>query len=128
MEFEPLVRRNEWDFRPEPGVFDRAPGSEWMPTAVTPAVVDLLRPHTRTPEACWFGFWCGYGRQLPEIIRNGPQFSVPARTYHLLTGTLDDAIGVADPFGWDDYFRAALWLPDDREWFLGSDTDLETTY
>ena len=127
MEFEPLARRAAWDSSPAPGVFDRPPSCEWLPTELVAPAVDVLRRHTATPDRCRYGCWVGHAG-LPDGWRSAPELTVPGRTYLLFTGSLDDAIGVENPTGWDGYWRPALWWPEDRAWFLGSDTDLPTTY
>jgi hypothetical protein len=127
MEFEPLTRRGTWDYRPVPGLFDRAPAADWLPTELVAPVVDVLRRHTSLPDRCGYGVWHGHA-DLPDSWRSAPELVLPGRTYYLFTGTLDDAIGVEDPSGDDRYRRPALWWPDDHAWFLGSDTDLPTTY
>jgi hypothetical protein len=60
-------------------------------------------------------------------LRSAPELVLPGRTYYLFTGDLDHAIGVDEPSGYDGHWRPALWWPEDRAWFLGSDTDLCTT-
>jgi hypothetical protein len=127
MEFEPLAKRVEWDYTAEPGLFEESPEIEWLPTELVEPVVDLLARHTATRDRCHYGFWHGYAG-FPESWRSAPELVLPGRRYYLFTGSLGDAIGVKDPQQHDGYWRPALWWPDDRAWFLGSDTDLPTTY
>ena len=91
MEFEPLARRAAWDSSPAPGVFDRPPSCEWLPTELVAPAVDVLRRHTATPDRCRYGFWVGHAG-LPDGWRSAPELTVPGRTYLLFTGSLDDAI------------------------------------
>jgi len=127
MEFEPLARRATWNYAPEPGLFDRPPPTDWLPTSVVHDALRVLRRHTATTEQCWFAFWHGYA-SLQQWIRDAPALRIPDRTYHLLGGTIDDASGVDDAAEEGGCRRAALWWPEDRRWFVGSDTDLMSTY
>jgi hypothetical protein len=127
MDFQSLTGRSIYDPSPAPGVFDESPGTEWLPTRLVAPVVDVLRRHTTTPDDCSYGFWHGYGG-WPDSWRTAPELVLPGRTYYLFTGDLDDAIGVEDGWGYDRCWRPALWWPQDHAWFLGSDTDLCTTY
>jgi 8-oxo-dGTP pyrophosphatase MutT (NUDIX family) len=127
MEFEPLARRHWWDYSAEPGLFDHAPFQEWLPTELLAPVTEILRRHTSTPDRCAFGIWYGHG-DLPDDVRAVATFSVPERTYHLFTGALEDALGIPAPWRRCGHLRPALWWPEDRAWFVGSDTDLDSTY
>jgi hypothetical protein len=127
MELEHLTRRRLYDSSPAPGVFDELPGTDWLPARLVAPVVAVLGRHTTTPADCVYAFWHGYGG-FPERLRSAPELVLPGRTYYLCSGGLDDAIGVEDRFAHGGYWRAALWWPEDRAWFLGSDTDLRTTF
>jgi len=127
MEFEHLTRRPLYDSSPAPGVFDESPGTDWLPTRLVAPIVAVLRRHTTTPADCVYGFWHGYGG-FPERLRSAPELVLPGRTYYLFSGDLDDAVGVEDRLAHGGRWRPALWWPEDRAWFLRSDTDLRTTF
>ncbi len=56
-----------------------------------------------------------------------PRLSLPHRTYFLMVGSLGSATRIAHPGGHGRQ-PPDLWWPDDRAWFIGSDTDLDRTY
>jgi hypothetical protein len=125
MEFEGITRRSEFDWNAEPGLFERVPEQDAIPGAILGHLARVLRRHTTTPADCVFGFWDGYGDTPPEV-RAAPHFRLPGRAYYLFRGAIDDAEGLQ----FDRLTRRgpALWWPQDRTWFVGSDTDLMTSY
>ena len=128
MDFEQLLRRREFDWQPEPGVFDRWPDLDAVPITLLPALTAILAKHTDTADRCVFAIWEGHGG-MPDEVRNAPQLRLPGRNYHLYAGSIDDATGVVleDRWGTSRY-PPAYWWPDDRAWFIGSDTDLTTSF
>lgn len=106
-----------------PEVWDEHPGEGPTPPEVARALIPVLGRHTRTPEHCWFGLWCGYGRWEFDGI---PTFTTPGRDGVLLAGTLADAVS---PTALDEFAELPdLWWPEDRAWIVGGDVDLVSTY
>jgi hypothetical protein len=62
-------------------------------------------------------------RELAEV----PTFDLPHRRYYLLRGPLTAASRIAGPAGFG-HRAADLWWPEDRSWFVATDTDLEWVY
>jgi hypothetical protein len=62
-------------------------------------------------------------RELAEV----PTFDLPDRRYHLLRGPLTAASRIARPTG-SGHQAADLWWPEDRSWFVATDTDLDWVY
>ncbi len=60
--------------------------------------MSVLACYTGTPSACYFATWEGFGG-LPADIASAPTFSVPGRSYHLLTGSVEAVRELAAPFG-----------------------------
>jgi hypothetical protein len=56
-----------------------------------------------------------------------PSFDLPNRRYYLVCGAVAAASGIERP---DGKFRQPpdLWWPEDRQWFVGGDTDLDWCY
>ena len=66
---------------------------------------------------------------MPAHVRDGPRAERPYRGYVLYSGSIDDALAIADsPARWSYDDVPDLWWPADRSWFVGSDTDLTCTY
>ncbi|MGW1541588.1 hypothetical protein ACWCPM_15360 [Streptomyces sp. NPDC002309] len=106
-----------------PGVWDERPEEGSTPLPVATALIPVLERHTRTPEDCWFGLWCGYGRW---DFGRFPVFETPGREEVLLAGALADAVS---PTALDEFRELPdLWWPQDRAWCVGSDVDLASTY
>ena len=88
----------------------------------------MLAGCTSTPGSCYFAVWEGWG-WLPREVGSAPTFSVPHRTYHLLTGAVGGVGELAD--AWQP-FRAPqspnLWWPQDHAWCVATEVDLKTTY
>lgn len=85
---------------------------------------DVLSRHTATPADVWFGLWDGYGGLdliPPEIGR----IRLPAREYLLFRGDIGAWRGLTPhPMR---RVPDLIW-PDDRAWFVGTDTDLDDGY
>jgi hypothetical protein len=106
-----------WNEQPEIGS---------MPRDVAERLVGLLAPHTRTPEACWFAVWEGFG-DLRLREGAGPRFSIPHRNLFLLAGHLEDVRQTLSVVDWS-YRSPNLWWPDDRAWCVGTEIDFSWTY
>ncbi len=111
------------------------------------ALIAVLRSHTTTPEACWFGLWEGYGwlrggvlatsvlgdpsdeptivpGPIPQDILNGPKVELPDRNYLLFTGRVEDALAFVESRGQ----TPNLFWPSDHAWCVASEIDLSSTY
>jgi hypothetical protein len=112
--------------------------------------------HTTTPDAAWFAIWHGYGwtsgrvmsstsstswlerrriekdqerrsRTLAEELALVPTFELPQREHYVLSGPVEAAARIRSPG--DRYEQLPdLWWPEDRAWFVATDTDLAWTY
>jgi hypothetical protein len=125
MTWEGVTRRRLMDGSPEPDLFDEAPGYDCLPLDLVGPVTQILRRHTATSDTCWFAWWEGVGMARE---RDGPKFEIPGRGYHLWSGELADAVGFTPAPVAGDHWGPSLWWPNDRAWFVGSDTDLNTTW
>lgn len=106
---------------------------EWW-AAQRERVVELgaiLRKHTNTPDVAWYGIWEGHDSSWASVERELdalPHVALPARTYHLVMGTVDDVAHLVQPTHRDRWQRPDLWWPDDRRWFVATDVDCWQTY
>lgn len=66
-----------------------------------------------------------------DEVRQGlaelPRFDLPRRRYYLVSGRLDAVSLIARPDGFGLHVPD-LWWPEDRSWFVATDTDLDWTY
>ena len=109
----------------QPAVFDQPPRVGSFPSELAEPLVDLLRPHTNTPETCWFAVWSGFGNTRGDIAA-APTFSLPGREYHLAAGSIEAFRDSASSgFG---YQSSNIWWPDDRAWCVATEIDLNSTY
>lgn len=131
-----------------------------LPQAELRLLTTVLARHTSTPEDCFFALWDGYGElrggaavgflQLsrsrglrgagtppaitpafsPEVM-SAPRVQIPARSYLLFRGVLDDAgtWGAADvlPGRPRRINSPNLMWPSDHAWFVASEIDLPWT-
>ena len=129
-----------------------APTEDHLPPGTCDALAALLRPHTGTPDRCWFCLWEGngsfwsesHGTGLPddatreEIDRYwaearaqdellGATLRVEAygRSYFLFRGPLSAAC-TFEPSG--AYTTPNLWWPDDRAWIVVTEIEGYSTY
>lgn len=88
------------------------------------ALAETLRPHTTTPDRCWFAAWEGWGALDDHGVVERVQ--LPGRGYLLASGPIDAATGsvVEPPFD----RSPSLWWPDDRAWFVATEIDYAWTY
>jgi len=118
---------------PEHGSLDLADAAE---------LIELLRPHTSTPDHCLFCMWDGWGWDtamyvalpgepliplpdpVPPEVRYGPRVRLPGRDYLLYTGPVDAALAFAGSPGQ----TPNLWWPADRAWCVASEVDLSWSY
>jgi hypothetical protein len=117
-----------YESRGQPGVFDQPPETGSLPRELMEPLAELLARHTGTPDRCCFAVWDGWG-WLPPEIRCAPTFSVPQRSYHLLTGPLETVDELAEACGRLGATRSPnLWWPQDQAWCVATEVDLKTTY
>jgi hypothetical protein len=120
-----LTGSYQFQNRPQPGVFDYPPAEGSLSPELADPLAAVLARHTTTSDRCWFAAWNGFGATRADV-RSAPTFCVPAREYHLLTGTIDAiAENVLDP-PWTQ--SPNLWWPDDHAWCVATEIDLNTTY
>jgi hypothetical protein len=74
---------------------------------------------------------CAADRRRHDEVRAGldrvPAFDLPHRRYYLVVGSALDAARVCEP-GTGRRQVPDLWWPEDRAWFVATDTDLDWTY
>ena len=119
--------RYEWEG--QPGIFDQPPETGNLPPELLDPLTGVLTGHTRTPAACYFAVWEGWGRP-PAEIASAPTFSVPDqdRSYHLLTGPIRAVGELADAWQSFEAQSPSLWWPQDRAWCVATEVDFKTTY
>lgn len=129
-----------------------APSDGHLPPATCEALGRVLRPHTTTPDICWFCLWEGngafwstahsalyeegasaseieryraLGQAQDEFLEAMPRVEAHARSYFLCRGPLAAAC-LFEPDGW--YLSANLWWPDDRSWIVVTEVDGYSSY
>jgi hypothetical protein len=114
-----------WHSRQDPHLWNRSPRPGTLPLELARALVSSLRPHTKTPELCWFAVWVGWGSDQPSSQL--PRLVIPQREYYLASGSVDDAVrGVYGESS--GYQSPSMWWPHDRSWFVSTEVDLAYTY
>ena len=121
-----ITRSERYEWEGQPSVFDRPPETGNLPRELLDAVSRVLARRTSTPGSCYFAVWEGWGCGTPPEVRSAPTFSVPGRTYHLLTGPVDAVYELAD--AWQPPRSPSLWWPQDHTWCVATEVDLKTTY
>ena len=93
-------------------------------------IAALLGSNTSTPEAGWFAVWEGYGFFDVSDLSQVPKLDLPNRRYFLLTGAVAAAalLERPDPSRSRGFQPPDLWWPEDRSWFVATDTDLPWSY
>jgi hypothetical protein len=147
-----VAARNGWVVHPEmaaEAVVRPAPGGVMDPDDVGAsdvgltlekeqfaALASILAKHTRTPDVTWFGLWEGYGdlmvgwsptpgrREVHQVGRPSV-LELPDRNYLLYRAPMSawTVFRAADHFQVPD-----LWWPEDRSWFVATDTDFHWLY
>ena len=123
-----ITRNEAHESEGQPGVFDQPPETGNLPRELLDSLIGLLARHTSTPGKCYFAVWEGWGWS-PREVRSAPTFSVPQRSYHLLTGPLESIRQLADAWQPSGPPRSPnLWWPQDHAWCVASEVDLKSTY
>jgi hypothetical protein len=89
------------------------------------ALVERLAASTATPQACWLGWWEGYGWMQAAPAPAGPRVEVPERPLVLYRGPIDGAAAFGRPPASQS---PNLWWPDDHAWCVASEIDFRSTY
>jgi hypothetical protein len=66
-------------------------------------------------------------RAIRAALSSLPTFDLPDRRYYLVRGAVTAASQIEQPSG-RFQLPPDLWWPDDRQWFVGGDTDLDWCY
>jgi hypothetical protein len=66
-------------------------------------------------------------RTIEAALRRHPSFDLPGRRYYLVGGAVTAASKIEHPNGRRPQ-PPDLWWPEDRQWFVGGDTDLDWCY
>ncbi len=118
------------------------PGDDWWAEYrdLHATVAGVAGRHTSTPDSVWFAIWEGHGfaNATPHIAWQAPLDGLPAfetfslgspfRRYVLLRGPVEAAAQLHDPGEPGSFRRPDLWWPDDRRWFIATDTDFWSLY
>ena len=103
-------------------------------------LMEVLRPHTRTPDHVSFALWDGLGWDhatmvspdhppqpapdpIPQMVRSGPRILIPGRDYLYCSGPLEDALAWMPR----QHQTPHLWWPKDHAWAVAGDVDLPWT-
>jgi hypothetical protein len=117
-----------YEWKGQPGVFDQPPMTGTLPRELLDPLLEVLASHTGTPDRCWFAFWDGWADLAPEV-RSARRFSVPQRSFHLLTGPVEAVGHLADAVQPVSLPRSPnLWWPGDHAWCVATEVDFKTTY
>jgi hypothetical protein len=101
-------------------LWDDAPAMGHLPEHLAARLLAVLRPHTRTPEDCWFALSSHWGDA------GAPELQLGGRRFWVLRGPLELAAANLRPEPQSQ--SANAWWPADRAWFVATDIDLVTTY
>jgi hypothetical protein len=133
--------------RPRPG-FGRGP-RPWedeprtgsLPPSAWRSLHAALAASTSTPNACWFGLWDGWNYATGQHIayrvgdrtisvQRQAHMELPYREYALFSGPLAayNDIGYLLPSGQFKPCPPSLVWPEDHEWMVAADVDLDSTY
>jgi hypothetical protein len=85
-------------------------------------LIDILRPGTTSPSACFFGVWDGFGDDRPDDVGRAPRLEIPNREFVVFRGPIEGALAFST---WQS---ANLWWPTDRAWTVSTEIDLASTY
>jgi hypothetical protein len=107
-----------------------------LPLPERTILVEALRPHTTTPEQCWFCIWEGWGGLNFDGVSE--RVRLPSRNYVLYAGPIETALATLDTGPakfvseptmqpWDTQ-SPNLWWPHDRAWFVATEIDFAWTY
>ena len=117
----------EWltEVSPARWVADPSTPSPWgsPPAEERTVLVDLLRPHTTTPDRCWLAAWEGSGVDDGGV---DARLELPNRSYLLAGGSVELASASVLPRPMDQSYN--LWWPEDRAWFVSTEVDYAWTY
>jgi len=122
VQWEALVRPRP-GFGAPPRPWDDEPSQSMNRTDLV-SLIDSLLPYTRAAAQCYFAIWEGYGN-LP-FVPTWPGLETPNRRYLLFAGPLSLLRDHGTRGTWSRV--PDLWWPADRHWYVGSDTDLFSTY
>ncbi len=131
MQLNFITGRDWFESDQPPPDFNDWPEVGSLPSELARPLAAALTRHTATPVRCWFAIWYGWGDlQDDELICRSPRFDLPARTYHLLEGPIDNLVaGIAPsrqfPYG---YRSPNLCWPDDHAWCVATEVDFNSTY
>ena len=111
-----------WQLSDQPPVWDWPPVTGELPGTVTMTVAALLARYAAPDRPWFFGLWQGHGRlTFPGMAAT---FDLPQRPMFLFEGDLASLTTFAKWAG----AGPNLWWPAGREWCVGTDIDLMTTY
>lgn len=96
--------------------------------ATAAALVDVLRPHTTTPDDVVFAIWEGWGDLPASAYPGAAALALPDRNYFLLRGPIEALLHPIDIMAFADTCRAAIWWPSDRAWVGVTEIDFSWTF
>lgn len=115
-----------WAPSPHPDLWVGPPYPGNLPLTLAHALVEILRPHTVTPERCWFAMWEGWGDIAAPA--GAEWLRTPQRDWFILEGVLERALRPIEPDLGDRYQSPSMWWPDDHAWFVSTEVDFAWTY
>jgi hypothetical protein len=123
----PLVQWHRLVGAAEPGDIGlwpgNPPGFELQDEQVA-ALVDLLAPHTTTPDECWFAW--GQHRSHPDLAF--PEVPIGREAYVVGRGPVRSAPHLTEQVrGAPLRQTPGIWWPADHAWCVGSDADIDST-
>lgn len=124
-----------------PRPWEDEPRTGSLPAGAWRSLHAALAGKTRTPNECWFGLWDGWtyasGQQVAyrvgsktTSVQRQSHLELPYREYVLFSGPLSayQDIGYLLPSGQFEPCAPSLLWPEDHEWIVVADVDLDSTY
>ncbi|MGH7424812.1 MAG: hypothetical protein ACREJP_01410, partial [Candidatus Methylomirabilales bacterium] len=108
-----------------PSPWEGEPEGGHLSPPLREALAEILGEFTSTPERCWFAVWTGYADVYDRMTEETPTLRIPKREFILYRAPLH-AMPTFE-FGQFRHSFSMAW-PDDRSWFVGSESDLCSTY
>ena len=105
-------------------------GEPYEGSAAPPVLAALhnrLAPHTRDPDACWFGVWFGFGWNYRVGVPETKSIGNGYREWDLFRGPLKSMRRCFLESGPTHQSANLVW-PEDRSWCVATEIDLVSTY
>ena len=103
------------------------PDEGTLPRSVAAQLCEILLPHTRAPEACWFGVWVGFAWDYRAGVPRTKSIAWPYREWDLFRAPLDAMRLCFFETVVEHQSANVVWAPD-RSWCVATDIGLVSTY